>query len=71
MPKRPDVSKKTDAPIYFPISPVALVCPQCHAKPGKDCVTLPGGVIGIVHVSRIKAAAKQGHLNNVLPKKRA
>ena len=62
--KFPCMAKKTDVPEFLPISPVTLVCPECHAKPGKDCVILPGGFVGIVHVSRIKAAAKLDHAKN-------
>ena len=60
--------KMTDVPEYLPISPVTLVCPECNAKPGKDCIPLPGGLVGIVHVSRIKAAAKLDSANKARPK---
>jgi hypothetical protein len=63
------MTKKTLVPEHLPISPVALVCPECHAKPGRDCITLPGGVVGIVHVSRIKAAAKLDRADMVRRKK--
>ena len=62
------MAKKTDVPGYLTISPLTLVCPKCHAKPGKDCVALPGGVVGLVHVSRIKAAAKLDHANSARAK---
>ena len=42
----------------LPISPITLVCPLCHAKPGKDCETPSGMYLPLVHVARIKAAAK-------------
>jgi len=64
----PCMAKKTDVPEHLPISPVTLICPECHAKPGEDCVTLPGGFVGIVHVSRIKAAAKLDRANSARPK---
>jgi hypothetical protein len=62
------MANKSDVPEYLPISPVTLVCPECTAKPGKDCIPLPGGVVGIVHVSRIMAAAKLDRSNKARAK---
>ena len=58
------MAKKTDDPEHLPISPLTLLCPECHAKPGKDCLNIPGRFVGIVHVSRINAAAKLDNANN-------
>jgi hypothetical protein len=62
------MAKKIDVPKQLPISPVTLICPECHAKPGKDCATIPGAFVGIVHVARIKAAAKLDRANKARPK---
>ena len=50
--------KKIVVPEHLLTSPLKLVCPECKAKRGKDCIPLPGGKVGILHLSRIKAAAK-------------
>ena len=50
--------KKTEVPEYLPISPLALPCPFCHAKPNEiwpKCLWRP---FELVHVARVKAAAK-------------
>jgi hypothetical protein len=52
-PKFNDVAKVP----YIPISPVALFCPTCGAKPGKACDMLRGEV-ELIHVDRIRAAAR-------------
>ena len=49
---------KTEIPEYLPISPMTLVCPLCNAKPNVVCETAAGGELELVHVARIKAAAK-------------
>jgi hypothetical protein len=41
----------------LPVSPESVRCPFCGAKPGKDCAT-NSGFPSLVHVARIKAAAK-------------
>jgi hypothetical protein len=43
-------------PDVLPVSPLALACPRCGAKIGKDCLTTSGG-FSAMHVARIKAAA--------------
>jgi hypothetical protein len=51
------VAKLTLAvPDVLPVSPLALACPRCGAKIGKDCLTTCGG-FSAMHVARIKAAA--------------
>jgi len=62
------MAKKIDVPERLPISPVTLVCPECHAEPGTDCVIIPGAFVGIVHISRIKAAAILDRANKARPK---
>lgn len=47
---------KLAIPEELPTSPLSLFCPYCGAKPGVDCETLTH-VIGMVHLSRIAAAA--------------
>lgn len=49
-------------PEVLPVSPLSLACPQCNAKPGKDCVTLSGG-LAVLHLARIKAAAAKDTAN--------
>jgi hypothetical protein len=49
---------KTNIPEYIPISPLALPCPFCHAKANEVCQTVSGGRFELVHVARVKAAAK-------------
>ena len=44
---------------YLPTSPITLTCPKCHAKAGEDCEGSAGS-LPMVHVARIKAAAKLG-----------
>jgi hypothetical protein len=58
------MAKKTDIPEYLPVSPVTLVCSECHAKPGKACGTSSGAQLEFVHVARIKAAAKLDRAKN-------
>ena len=43
---------------YLPISPLTLACPVCGAKPGHDCVTPSKVRLYVVHITRVKAAAK-------------
>ncbi len=43
-------------PEYIKISPLALVCPRCHAAARQVCDLLDGEV-ELVHVERIAAAA--------------
>jgi hypothetical protein len=43
---------------YLPISPLTLACPVCGAKPDDDCRTPSKGRLYIVHLARVKAAAK-------------
>src|ERR1700691_1041721 len=43
-------------PEQLAISPMALLCPRCHAEPGNICEVF-GGDLEIVHIERIKAAA--------------
>jgi len=43
-------------PEYVAISPIALACPRCQAKPGDVCEVLIGGDLEIVQVERIKLA---------------
>jgi hypothetical protein len=45
-------------PEYLPVSPISIPCSLCNAKPNKACETSAGGYLEIVHVARIKAAAK-------------
>jgi hypothetical protein len=35
-----------------------LPCPVCGAKPGHDCKTPSKGRLYVVHLARVKAAAK-------------
>jgi len=49
---------KTTIPEYLPISPMTLRCPFCGAKSGKDCETFSKVRLGVVHMARVKAAAK-------------
>jgi hypothetical protein len=49
---------KTEIPEYLPISPITLLCPFCNAKPNVVCGTASNGELELVHVARIKAAAK-------------
>jgi len=43
---------------YLPISPIALNCPRCKAKPGKACHKL-NDELDVVHVERIALAAAE------------
>jgi hypothetical protein len=43
---------------YLPVSPMILRCAFCDAEPGEDCETVAGVRLGVVHVARLKAAAK-------------
>jgi hypothetical protein len=49
---------KPTIPEFIPVSPVTLACPLCAAKPGKDCHVSSGGNLPVVHLARIRAAAK-------------
>lgn len=49
---------KAKIPEYLPVSPLSLRCPLCHAKPNRVCETASGGKLELVHIVRIKAAAK-------------
>ena len=48
---------KPSVPILL-TSPIRIVCPLCHAKSGRDCESSSGTLLPLVHVVRIKAAAK-------------
>jgi hypothetical protein len=54
----------------LPISPFAISCPFCGAKPRHDCATTAGG-FSAIHVARIKAATlvKNGKKRKVRLKK--
>ena len=54
----PKAKPKTKLEIVLPISPINLACPLCHAKPKKSCSTPSGIKLEVVHIARIKAAAK-------------
>ena len=56
-------------PAELPTSPLALFCPYCGAKPKSDCDTLTDD-IGVVHLSRIAAAAAIDALNLDIQKER-
>jgi hypothetical protein len=43
---------------YLPISPMTLTCPVCGAKPGHDCETPSEVRLYVIHLNRVKAAAK-------------
>jgi hypothetical protein len=45
-------------PEFIPISPMTLVCPNCGVKAGQACTMLRGEV-ELIHVERIRAAAKK------------
>jgi len=49
---------KTTIPEYLLISPMTLRCPFCGAKPGKDCGTFSKVRLEVVHMARVRAAAK-------------
>jgi hypothetical protein len=53
-----DGSLKTTTGEYLPISPMTLWCPSCGAKPGHDCETPSKVRLYVVHLARVKAAAK-------------
>ena len=40
-------------------SPISLSCPMCGVNPGHACENESGGVLEVVHVARIKAAAER------------
>ncbi len=44
--------------VLLPTNPLNLRCPLCEAKPGHDCETPSQVQLEIVHVARVKAAAK-------------
>jgi hypothetical protein len=50
------MAKKLVIPEILPVSPLALMCPFCKAKPHKNCATKLG-TFAVVHLARIKAAA--------------
>jgi hypothetical protein len=52
------IMTKTKIPEYFPISSLVLPCPFCHAKPNQICEPVSGGRFELLHVARVKAAAK-------------
>jgi len=52
------MASKVMIPETLPASPLSLACPFCKAKPGKNCATSSGG-FAVVHLERIKAAAKK------------
>ena len=41
------------------ISLISLVCPMCGVEPGHACETAAGGLLEVIHVARIKAAAER------------
>jgi hypothetical protein len=43
---------------YLPVSPMTLPCPTCGAKTGLDCEKQPEVRHVVIHVARVKAAAK-------------
>jgi len=45
-----------ELPEYVAVSPVAIICPRCHAEPGDVCELLLGEGLEIVHVERISLA---------------
>jgi hypothetical protein len=47
--------KKTEIPEFLPIRSLSIRCPMCHANPKQVCI---GGALELVHIARIKAAAK-------------
>jgi hypothetical protein len=49
-------------PEKLPTSPLSIFCPYCGAKPGEDCESVTE-VVGVVHLSRIAAAAAIDALN--------
>jgi hypothetical protein len=49
---------KETIPEYLPVSPITIRCTLCNAKPNKACATSSGGLLEVVHVVRIKTAAK-------------
>ncbi len=49
---------KTTIKESLPTSPITLVCPSCGAKPGHDCKTPSKVRLHVVHIARVKAAAK-------------
>jgi hypothetical protein len=51
--------RPTVNPPQIRISPMSLVCPLCGAKPDYACETASGGRLEVIHVARIKAAAKR------------
>jgi hypothetical protein len=59
--------EKEDVPEYIPISPTTLVCPECHAQPGKACGISCGNQHEFVHVARIQEAGKLNRMNNARP----
>jgi hypothetical protein len=52
------MDRKNGSVDYFPINPLTLRCPLCDAKAGKDCQTLAKVRLVVVHVARVRAAAK-------------
>jgi hypothetical protein len=45
-----------EIPEHVGISPMAVVCPRCHAKPSDVCEILFGEGLEIIHIERIKLA---------------
>jgi len=43
---------------------------MCRAKPGQVCETASGGLLDVVHVARIKAAAEKNAATKLASKKR-
>jgi hypothetical protein len=52
MNRQPEMKK------YLPIRPMMLPCPSCGAKPGHDCKTPSKVRLYVVHLARVKEAAK-------------
>jgi hypothetical protein len=45
-------------PEFLPVGPMTLPCPICGAKPGHDCETPSKVRLHVIHIARVKAAAK-------------
>jgi hypothetical protein len=52
------MDRKPNIKEYLPTSPITLVCPSCGAKPGHDCETPSKVRLHVIHIARVKAAAK-------------
>jgi hypothetical protein len=54
----PGTMNAKSIPKFLPTSPMTLQCPSCGAKPGHDCKTPAKVRLYVVHLARVKAAAK-------------